>query len=140
MADLLTAMRAHLLALPGITALVGSRVYPETLPQRREGELSGYLPALVLLEVDEPITDAEGACGDNGVSQSRVQVDCYAEIGLQARDLDRAVRTALHGQRGTWSTVRILSSFRVGRRGNPAPEIGLSRISSDYLIIFDGGV
>ena len=138
MSDLIVALREYLLDQPGVADVVATRIYPTTLPQQQAGEISGAMPALVIIEIDEFETGLESPIGDNGYKRRRLQVDCYAEDAESVRWLDRALNRALHGWRGASADLTIHLCRRVSRRVNPVPEVALERISNDYLINFTG--
>jgi hypothetical protein len=119
------AFRAALLASAGVTALAGSRVNWLSHPQ------SDALPAVVLTVV----SDAEGYTldGRNGLSQGRVQVDCYAMAYKAARDLAAAVRAALSGYRG--GDFRLIEhvATRDFREGGTDEAERPYRVSMDFL-------
>ncbi len=73
-AMLIPALRAHLLADPGVTDLVDTRVWTLELPQSAE------YPAIRLAEVSRVLS--AHLRGPNDVIDVRVQVDCYAQKGV----------------------------------------------------------
>jgi len=83
------ALRALMLARPPVTALVGTRINWGANPQ------GSALPAIVMNVID----DAAGLtlAGSDGLSQGRVQIDCYADTFAAAKITARAVIAALHG-------------------------------------------
>jgi hypothetical protein len=87
-----TALRALLLASPGVSTLVGARVYMTILP-----------PAVTYPAVTYQIVSGESHYSHQGPSDlgsPRVQVDCYAETDIGVLALRDAVMAALSGFKG----------------------------------------
>ena len=86
------AIRAALLASSGVTALVpAARINWGEHPQ---GTGTPYITMMT-------VSDAEGLTmqGPDGLSQGRIQVDCYSPTYAQTKQVSRAVRAVLHGYR-----------------------------------------
>lgn len=104
---------ALLNAASGVTALVGTRIYPPPLPQ------GVTLPALAVdhvSTVDQPMLDA--SAGYNLV-QSRIEVTALAKDYATQKSLIRAVRNAVRYQRGTIAGVQVVSILR----GSVGPDV-----------------
>lgn len=119
------AFRAALMASAGVTALVGQQVNWGAHPQ------GAALPGIVLTLID----DAEGHTytGRDGLSQGRVQVDCYAPDFRQAKLVARAVRAALDGYAGGNFSGVFLAASRDGREGGTDEADRPFRCSLDFL-------
>jgi hypothetical protein len=104
-----TAIRARLLTVSAVTALVAARVYVELLPQE------STLPAIVVRLVDQH--EPMHLRGPVGVNQSRVQVDAIATTKAGADALDAAV----HGD-GLGTGASGLLGW-IGSLGSPAFEV-----------------
>lgn len=119
------AFRAILLASAGVTALASTRVNYGEHPQGMAG------PYIVLTVVD----DAEGhtMTGPDGMSQGRVQVDCYAATYGAAKGLARAARVALDGYSGGSFGGVFLAATRDGREGGTNEADRPFRVSLDFL-------
>ncbi|RHZ90510.1 DUF3168 domain-containing protein [Cereibacter sphaeroides] len=119
-------LRALLLDVPAITALVGPRVNFGRHPQ---GE---PLPALVLTTV----SDREGLTldGPDGLQRARVQIDCWADHYGEAKHLSRAVRQRLHGHAGGGFRALILEAER--DLGAPEAPGRPFRVSLDFLVTY----
>lgn len=90
----------------GVTALVGTRIYPGVLPQ------GTALPALALefiSGVELPTVDA--TAGFN-LLQARVQVTAIAKTYAEVKTVLEAVRAACNFQRGTIAGVHVVSVRR----------------------------
>lgn len=123
-------LRQLLLGDATIAGLVGARVHWQRRPQGMP------LPAIVLTAVsrtDEPTLD-----GPTSPVDRRVQVDAYATTYADAKTLERAVISRLHGFRGTRGNIHFLAVFLVTARDLPEDtETGfLSRASMDFLITY----
>ena len=137
MADIGAATRAKLLATTGVSTLLGTRVYPDRLPQ------GATLPAAVyhLISLREEVDLA----GLTGVGHARVQVDAWAETRLAANALALAIRDALaaSGGRGTWGTVYVSGCVPTSERydtqeqDDGSDEVGYIT-QRDFLISFNG--
>ncbi|MCA2012397.1 DUF3168 domain-containing protein [Cereibacter sphaeroides] len=90
-------------------------------------------PGVILHVVD----DAEGLTleGGDGLSQGRVQVDCYAETFTEAKAVSRAIKALLHGYAGGGFSVIQHVSTRDGRAGEAATNVADRpfRVSLDFL-------
>lgn len=88
------------------------------------------LPGIVLTVIDdlEQVTHQ----GPDGLSQARVQVDCYADTYSQAKTLGRAVRLALNGYRGNGFQGVFLAATREGREGGTNEADRPFRVSQDF--------
>jgi hypothetical protein len=118
-------LRAVLLANAGVAALVPpANVNWGSHPQGLA------LPGIVL----NTIGDAEGytMTGPDGLSQGRVQVDCYGTSYGQAKELSRAVIAALSGYRGGGFQGVFRVGTRDGREGGTNEATRPSRVSLDF--------
>jgi hypothetical protein len=119
---------------PGISAIAGSRIYPDVIP---DGPRS--FPAIAIQTVsDVPVNSMAGECG---LTYVRVQVSSWARTRLIARNLDEAVRHALSGYSGGAGSDVIQGSLVANRRDTvePDPENGMARLygcQRDFLIGF----
>ncbi|ABN78420.1 DUF3168 domain-containing protein [Cereibacter sphaeroides] len=121
------ALRALLLASSGVTALTEKRVNFGSHPQG-----AGF-PYVVL----NTISDREGLTvnGPDGLQQARVQIDCFAETYMAAKQLSRAVRAVLHGHSGGGFQGVFLDGARDLRE--PGDDTGRPyRVSLDFLTIY----
>lgn len=87
MAHLETKIFSLLTTAPAVAALVGARVYPKVLPPKTR------LPAITFERVSGN-HDADLA-GNSGTENPRIQVSCWALGYVQAKDMAKAVRTAM---------------------------------------------
>jgi len=91
----------------GVAALIGTRMYPETLPQ------APTYPAIIYQVITGESHYAMQA--PSQLARIRVQFDLYAERKADAVALEKAFMAALSGYRGTAGTppVEIQGAFRV---------------------------
>lgn len=120
------AIRAHLIADAGLSALIGARVYPVQLPQRPT------LPAITYQDISTLPTQHR----DNPYPKhrrSRYQFDCWAGD----YDTTLAVRVALEAAMGDIAQVsepRIDVALLQNGQGNVVPAAGRWRATLDYFI------
>lgn len=81
-------LRAIILAAPAVLALMADRAYPVILPQKPE------LPALTYQRISGG-TRVSSHAGDTGLALARIQIDCWAQTYLAAKDLAATVRKTL---------------------------------------------
>lgn len=93
-------LRAHLVADAGVTAEVGTRVYPEMMPQ------NPTLPALTYQQVSQQNVD-ETLQGSSQLGVARFQISCYAEKYIDADSAARAVDAAMQDFAGTMGSVTV---------------------------------
>jgi hypothetical protein len=96
-----TAFREYLISQPGVSGLIGDRVYVSMLKQ------GATLPAIVMHDSISG-TSYEHLTGGDGLASRRVQIDCVASTVDEAEQLREEVRKASATARGTWgSTVSV---------------------------------
>lgn len=116
-------IRALLKGDPAVAGIVGARVNFGAHPQGQP------MPAIVL----NTISDFEGVLLANasGLSDARIQVDCYALDYGPAKLLSRAVRAVLNG----YSAGRIQGVFHAGSRDSR--EGGSNEADRPYRVSLD---
>ena len=80
-------LRTYLLANAGVAALIGTRMYPNALPQ------GATLPAVVYYRISG--THVESLQGIKAAGTCRVQLDCYGATRLAADGVSAAIVAAL---------------------------------------------
>lgn len=126
------AVLRHLLTVSAVTALVGSRVYNQLLPQ------SPTLPAVVV----QDISQLEGAHlrGADGVFRTRVQIDVYAKTKASADAVDEAIHgdgagSGLAFFTGTAGDLQIdVIRPEAKRDGFEPGELRQFRVMRDYFV------
>jgi Protein of unknown function (DUF3168) len=134
-------VRARIVALPAVTALVGARVYLDKIPQHPT------YPLIRVVEIDDPY--AYHIRGPLNHGRARVQVDLLANeasgvdpyAALVA--LEEAVRgdglgpsaSGLSGWIGTIGDLQVLGCFADNRRRGYTPdELHVVMMHLDYIV------
>lgn len=122
------ALIATLLGAAGVAALVGTKVHPGARPQ------VSMLPALIF----NRISGARSYTSDapDGLVESRVQIDAYANSYAAAKILARAAQSTLSGLRGAHHGVTFQGVFMEGVRDGfegESPE-RIYRVSMDFTV------
>ncbi len=95
-ANIENVIRALLIADPTVTGLVGTRIYPEVLPQ------NPTYPAITY----DTITEDEDS--HDIVRLDRIQYSCFATTSDGAKALRRAVKDCLKGYTGVYLGFEII--------------------------------
>lgn len=120
------AIFSRLSTYVGITERIETRTYPDRLPQHP------IFPANVYQVISTRKFHAGGT--DLAITESRVQVDCYALTYDDSRYLAQQVRGALQRYRGTEGTTGIRGSFLDTNEDARMDETGVWRTSQDFMI------
>ena len=122
------ALYAHLSTDAGVSALTGTRVYPEALPQ------GVTFPAITYLQVSSvPIRTMGGRQGRS----PRFQIDCWGSTATSAREVAEAVIAALDHYSGTMGGVDgviVRGAFLENDQQINEPDAKLHRVSLDFVI------
>jgi len=86
---LIELLSAKLLADAGLTALVGEKIFPDKAPEGTQA------PYVVFFEVDGVPQASYTAKAADVPDDTRLQVDCYAALALDARLVGDAVIAAI---------------------------------------------
>lgn len=97
MSDTGKAIYSRLTGTPAVAALIGTRVYPEDSPPYQK------VYPLTVYECDEETH----VVGDDGTYREQVNIATLANTKAAADAVASAIRTALHGQQGTWGGVNV---------------------------------
>ncbi|NNF65985.1 MAG: DUF3168 domain-containing protein [Gammaproteobacteria bacterium] len=124
-----TGIYTHLSTDGNIIALVGTRIYPEWMPQESD------MPAIVFSLTSaprEPNFDGPSAYVDR-----RYQLDCYASTYSAAKSLADAVRVSLDGVTGTLGgeNVQLVSLEDERDLSDIEGDTAYRRVSMDFLIV-----
>lgn len=118
---------SRLAAYSGISALVGTRIYPKLLPQ------TPTLPALTYQRVSNTATN-----GSTVLRESRWQVTCWAATDTGARALATQVKTALEEHSDVSVTPGIKYSRIVNEIDDYEPETELHGVILDAMLTTTG--
>jgi len=114
----------------GVTALVGTRIYPLILPQNPTLPAISY--GLISAIRDTNLSSMVG------LVEVRYQFDCWALTLLEAEAMADALRAALHGFQGpvggSPATGNVSGSFAENERHIYEPDTEIYRISTDYFL------
>ena len=102
-----------------LTALIGTRLYPDRLPQ------SPTLPAVVYFSVSDPGSYSHD--GETDWREEIFQFDCWGVTPLEAISVKNALRGALSGYKGMMGSVTVEAAFVQGGRTMDDDETGLFR-------------
>jgi Protein of unknown function (DUF3168) len=102
------ALVAFLLSVPGVAALVGSRIHWVRLPQGLD------TPHVRLTVISGGLT--YNYSGADSVQGMRVQMDCFGDTYASAKSVGRAVEAALSGFRGVMGSRFVDGAFLVAAR------------------------
>ncbi len=117
-------LRTFLLADATLTTLIGTRLYPLTLPQ------NPTLPAMTYQRISgERVHTADGA---HGLNRARIQFDAWATTYLVAESVFEALRKRLDAFRGAAGASIIQGAFVDSERDLYESEPKLYRNTSDF--------
>jgi hypothetical protein len=119
------ALRAILTGSSALTALVpAGRINWGAHPQ---GVAQPYITMMVVSDTENMTMD-----GPDGLSQGRVQVDCYAPTYAMVKQVSRAVRAVLDGYRGGGFQLVEHDATRDSREGGSNEAERLFRVGLDF--------
>ncbi len=99
MATIEDAIYNILTSNPGVSAIVGTRVYRVRMPDNPQ------LPAITYQTSYG--SQVESFTGYSGLRMPIISIDCWGDTAKLTRDLAEKVRVALHGYSGTYSDITI---------------------------------
>lgn len=116
-----------------VAALVGTRVWPDVLPQ------APLLPALRYQRISTPRSQYRTLDGRADYASPRFQIDVYATARLEAINIAQAVYQLLEGFHGTVGGLRIDAVSTDDEGADFEPDagpagVGLYRQRLDFLI------
>lgn len=129
-ANVETALVAKLKATAAVTAVVGSRIYPQLDTQE------GSSPQIVYKKLGAEPTNK--LAGSGQLKAYTLQLDCYAETETAAAALGKLVRDALTPSAGAWrdTTVGVDGAFHLDSNADNDPNSGFRYHSETFLIWF----
>lgn len=126
MTTIVEGLRTFMLADATIAGLVGTRVYPNILPQ------SPTVPAIsyqFISGTDDVTTD-----GPSGLANPTIQIDCWATTYAAMDGLFQAVRKRINGYSGLAGTIAVHGVFLVRKRDLYDNDTKLHRRTADWSI------
>lgn len=122
------ALLAHLVGNGGVRALVSDRI---------EWAVRGTAPCVALHLISMPPDTT--LAGQSGLVQARVQIDCWADTYLKAKQIGEAIAAALPPRRHVAGGVRFLACTVLdtdrGRFGETPNQLHRTRI--DVRVAFN---
>lgn len=140
MASLEAGLYSYLTAQAAITAIVGTKIYPNRIPQ------GTALPCLMYSRTN---TDHETQlAGAAGIATATMQIDCFATGAggyMTVKNLANAVRVKLHGYRGYMGTEAVndcslQNEIDIYDEPAHAEDHGTHRVSMDFQIVYQTNV
>ncbi len=128
------AIRSYLLGKSAVTAVVGTRIFPDFMPQS-----NSTFPCIVMLQISQ--TPAHTLATGAGYSESRLQIDIYAAHASERDSLTEIVRNELQGfpvagetagLAGTVTSVVYINSRDLYEPPTANSDKGTFRNSTDY--------
>lgn len=111
-----------------VTTLLGSRMYPDTLPQ------GATLPALVYQRIDTPRTHVHGEA--SVLPRPRIQMHFWATTLAKCWEAADAVRKCLDGYRGEIDDITVCRIVILSEWSTYEPETGLRSVIQDYQVTY----
>jgi hypothetical protein len=102
------AISARLRAFAGLTALVGTKIYPVVMPQ------GTVLPAVTYRRTAGP--RVQNLAGSSGLARPVIAVDVFAASYSSAKAIGEQVRLALSDQGGSWGSCTVQNCVFLGDR------------------------
>lgn len=93
------ALYSYLSTYAGLTASVGTRIYPNVIPS------DASLPAVAYQRISTARVRSHE--GPSNLSHTRIQFTCVADSYSAVKSVADQIRAALDGYRGTMSTLRV---------------------------------
>lgn len=120
---------AYLKTVPGLTTLIGARIYAFRIPQEET------LPCLTYQRISTPRYHSHDTSGTgNNLSHPRVQFDAWATTYSEAKTITDELRAALNGRRGSTGGVTLQGALVAEESPTYEPDTKLYRNRSDYFI------
>ncbi len=129
MSNIEASLRTELLKHVGLASAVGTRYYPDVLPQATIANPGAYLPAVVARRITTPsVASFTGA----RTSSPRFQMSCWAATHAAAVSVAEQLRAALLSLQASYCPLII------DERSLRDHESGLWREDIDVRVLTDG--
>lgn len=123
------ALYTYLSTYAGLVALIGTRIYPQMLPE------GVALPAINFFTVSQPYEYTHD--GHDGAIETRMQFSCWAKTSKAVESVAAQLVAALSGYTGLMGGVggvNIGHSFKSNEVDLPEPDAGIYHKALDFLI------
>ena len=131
--DIRPALSAFLLGDSAISTAVGTRVYPQFLPQNTQSDSIVYQK---VSDVGDHTLE-----GPTGLARPRMQIDAWSRTNNGANALALLIKERLDGYQGTMGAggdqVTVQGVFFESARDLYDDSAKLHRVSADYFIAYD---
>jgi len=117
-------LRSFILADSAVATLIGTRMYPNTLPQNPAFPAVTYQPV-------SAVRTSTLRHADN-LPMVRVQIDAWSKNVGQAREVANAIRALFHYY--NWGIAGVQRVKADDQREDYEPDTLLHRVSTDYLV------
>jgi hypothetical protein len=133
--SILSALTKHLLDHAGLSALVGTRIYPDTIPASTS-ETPNQLPLIVYKLLDEPVIPTHD---HQNLYTARVQLDAWGGSYKSKHAVADQIMAAIDGYKGAMGdgSVYVGGCFRKGKRDNDNENVGLFRVEQIFAINYN---
>ena len=120
---------AALLADPDVSSLVGNKVFPGRVPQ-------GVLPPAIVFNAVASVPEyADG--GEIGLTDSSIQIDCWAETYGETKLISRAVSRLLSGKWFTAGDVEFQFVLQDSARDLSADSVRVNQADYYYRAMLE---
>ena len=121
----------RLMALPAVTALIGTRLYPNVVPEEATEPVAAYQ------RISNPRLNAHD--GPTGWAKGRIQFTAQANTYLQAKAVAAAIAAAFDGFRGVMGTVAVHGASAQNDQDGYNEATGRSTVRLDVLFFYKEG-
>lgn len=123
-------VRTYLLTKASITTLLGTRIFPNKIPQKNSS-----WPCVVYQIISQNPGHVLSGCAE--YAETRIQFDVYSDTALVRDSLTEALRNVLQGFSGTMgsstvSSVVYKNSIDLYEPPADSSDVGLYRNTADY--------
>ena len=128
MAEFVEGLHAHLVADAGVTAAVGTRIYPITPPQG---------PTMPYVVYDQTAGEPGSALGaDIGLVWATINFDAFAATYLEALQVQTAIRSDIKRQGWTQAGVTCVDAILMDTESDYEDEVSAYVASVEYEFIY----
>ncbi len=130
--SLMPALTSHLLNNEAVAALVGTRIFPERLPDSTSAT-PNVMPLITIKMLDEPVKTTHS---NNQIFSTRVAVKANGGSYKSAHDTADALHRALQGYVGRLGDGNVVTGgiFRKTKRDASEPNVALFGVVQEFLV------